>query len=326
MSGWGGHIAPAACAVFAILIRPGATHAETSAADSAAAAALFAEALRLLGEGRVTDACPKLEESQKLDPAAGTGLNLGDCFERMGRTASAYGAFDEAGALARRAGDAPRAQEAARRRGQLEPKLARILVTVPAASRIAGLIVLRNGRPLGAGQWDMAVPVDPGRHRIEAKAPGRRPWKVTVQVDPAPGTLRLTIPELPADETASASPNGRPGQRIAAIVVGSAGIAALATGGGFAIAAAVKKDESLKHCLPGDPNRCYAKGIVLRNESLTYADTSTVLASVGGVAFLTGGLLLLTAGSSRSPERRARVWALPFVSPQAVGGVAGTTW
>jgi hypothetical protein len=251
-------------------------------------------------------------------------LNLGDCFEQIGRTASAYGAFDEAEALARRTGDEPRAQEARRRRRALEPKLARIAVIIPGPSRVEGLTVWRNGRLLGAGQWDAAVPVDPGRHRIDAKAPGRRPWKVTVRVDPVPGTLRLTIPELPADETAS--PAGRPGQRIAGIVIGSAGLGALATGGGFAIAAAIKNEASLKHCLPDDPNQCYAKGVVFRNESIRFADTATVLASVGAVAFTTGAVLILTAASSRSPGQQARIWAMPFVSPQAAGGFAGTTW
>jgi tetratricopeptide (TPR) repeat protein len=318
-----------AIAVFAVLfvIVPAvAARAATSAADQAAAAALFAEARRLLDEGRPAEACPKLEESQKLDPAAGTALNLGDCFEQIGRTASAYGAFDQAAALARRSGDMHRAEEAERRARALEPNLAKITVIVPEASRLPGLSVLRDGRSLGAGQWEVAVPVDAGPHTVEAAAPGRRPWKATVQVSSVPGTVQVTVPELSAAKEPRESPEGRPVQRFAGIAVGSLGLGGLLVGGGLAIAAAAKNEASFKHCLPDDPNKCYAKGVVLRNESIRFADTSTVVTSISAVALAVGTTLFLTAGAPRPPERPARVWVLPHVSPQTAGLSFGAAW
>ena len=50
--------------------------------------------------GDYTAACPLLERSHSLDPSSGTLLNLGDCQEHLGRTASAWRAFTEARALA----------------------------------------------------------------------------------------------------------------------------------------------------------------------------------------------------------------------------------
>ena len=40
----------------------------------------------------------------RLDPGAGTLLNLGDCYEKSGRTASGWAAFREAVAVAHRTG------------------------------------------------------------------------------------------------------------------------------------------------------------------------------------------------------------------------------
>jgi hypothetical protein len=134
-----------------------------------------------------------------------------------------------------------------------------------------------------------------------------------------PGTVQVTVPELSTDKVADPSPQGRTGQRIAGITVGSAGIAGLAVGIGFAIAAAAKNEQSLKHCLPDDPNKCYAKGVVLRNESILFADTSTVVTSISAVAVGVGTALFLTAGSSQPPERSARVWVIPHFSRHTAG-------
>src|SRR5688572_10857098 len=68
----------------------------------AAAEALFREGRRLLGAGQVDAACEKLAQSQKLDPSGGTLMNLADCHERQGKTASAWSGFVEAEVIARK--------------------------------------------------------------------------------------------------------------------------------------------------------------------------------------------------------------------------------
>jgi len=79
-----------------------------SAADKATAETLFDEGRRLLVQNKLPEACSKFAESQRLDPAIGTQLNLGDCYERTGRLASAWAQFREASAAARLAKDAKR--------------------------------------------------------------------------------------------------------------------------------------------------------------------------------------------------------------------------
>src|SRR6266481_6114613 len=73
--------------------------------ESAAAQALFDKARQLMAAGKYTLACPKLEESQRLDPSTGTLLNLGSCYEHEGRIAAAWTKFLEAEASARASGN-----------------------------------------------------------------------------------------------------------------------------------------------------------------------------------------------------------------------------
>src|SRR4051812_17624178 len=96
--------------------------ADASPGDTAASDVLFKEAKSLIKEGRYSEACPKFEESQRLDPTAGTLLNLGECYQHLSppRLASAWGAFRQSQALARQRGDTARQAAATQRADALE--------------------------------------------------------------------------------------------------------------------------------------------------------------------------------------------------------------
>src|ERR1044071_7524440 len=97
-----------------------------SASDKATAEALFGEGRRLMAQANYRDACPKFEASLKLDPGVGAMLNLADCYEKNGQTASAWAEFLEASSAARVAGSRDREELARSRAAALEPKLSRL--------------------------------------------------------------------------------------------------------------------------------------------------------------------------------------------------------
>src|SRR5258706_7527469 len=101
------------------------------AGDPAAAQALFDQAKQLVAAQRYSEACPKLEESQRLDPGMGTLFHLADCDEHIGKTATAWAAFLDVAGQARSAGQQPRERIARERAAALEPTLARLPIRAP---------------------------------------------------------------------------------------------------------------------------------------------------------------------------------------------------
>src|SRR5215813_3345462 len=62
----------------------------------AQAEVLFRQGRDLLAAGKVAEACSAFEESQKLEPAVTTLLNLAGCREKLGQLATAWGMFLQA--------------------------------------------------------------------------------------------------------------------------------------------------------------------------------------------------------------------------------------
>jgi len=112
---------------------------EVSSGSSAAAQALFDEAKRLIQQGDAAAACPKLEESERLEPGIGTKLNLANCYEKVGRTASAWILYLEVESDTKRNGQVERQTMAHNRAAALQPRLSHLTISVSPKSRVAGL-------------------------------------------------------------------------------------------------------------------------------------------------------------------------------------------
>src|SRR5580704_14583725 len=128
----------------AVVCVASSTVARADNANAAAAEVLFAEGRRLVNAGDFANACPKFAESERLDPSVATLLNLGACYEKAGRTASAWATFREAISAAQAAKRDDYLQTAQKRATALEPTLSRIIISEHDTST-AGLEIKRDG-------------------------------------------------------------------------------------------------------------------------------------------------------------------------------------
>ena len=299
-----------ACLMLLCTARPAA--AEVSAGQRATAEALFQQAAELMDQKRFSEACEQFAASQELDPGLGTTLYLADCYEQAGKTASAWALFQEAADGARRAQQADREKIANERAANLKGRLSILEVDVSAARRVPGLELRINDTPVPSASWNVPLPVDPGQTRIEARAPGKKPWLLTVKVAEGPANQRVEMaalenaPEALSGESASvvseklAPRNPGATQRTIGYVVGAVGVVGLAVGGYFGYRAMSLNKESKGSCRADDPNACTSEGASLRQDAQSAATLSTVT-SIGGGALLAGGLTLVFTAPSAAP-------------------------
>jgi hypothetical protein len=165
----------------------------------AQAEVLFRQGRDLLAAGKVAEACSAFEESQKLEPAVTTLLNLAGCREKLGQFATAWGLFLDAARQTRSAGDAASQQlhNLAQARAQkLEPRVSRLTINVPQKSQVDGLEITRGKDRVEPGLWNRALPIDGGTYTIIAHAPGSSPWSTQVTIAAESDTKTIEIPDL----------------------------------------------------------------------------------------------------------------------------------
>src|SRR3954465_11558737 len=115
--------------------RAGDTH------EQQLAQALFDDARRLMEKKRYAEACPKLAESERLDPGGGTLLNLALCHEKEGKLATAQWEYNDALSLAIRDNRKDRQDIARAHLHLLQDRIPRLTVAVVPPADVAGLEV-----------------------------------------------------------------------------------------------------------------------------------------------------------------------------------------
>jgi hypothetical protein len=291
------------------------------ASNKAAAEALFDEARKLMAEQQYAAACPKLEASQALDPGVGTLLNLADCYEKSGKTASAWAQFRETVSAAHKAGSSERERVARARLQQLEPKLSYLTIDTWRGQEIT---VSRDGIVIDAAVLGTAIPVDPGVHVVEASASGKRSWSSRVSVgeladrvsvsvpilpnepvEPSPSVAReLSAPQPSASDSTSHAPKANGSlQRMLAIAVAAVGVAGIATGSVFGIKAASNWSDAKAHCDPYP--YCGEAGRKLSRDAAQSGTISTIAFVVGGAGLVSGAILWFTAPKQAGEARAA---------------------
>lgn len=156
----------------------------TDPREAQIAQALFDEARLLMEKKQFADACPKFAESQRLDPGAGTFLNLAVCHEAEGKLATALGEFHEGHAAAVRDGRRDRQDVAQKHISSIERIVPRVTVVVPgaAAAELEDVEVKLDGFVLRRAAWGVPMPVDAGQHVVTSSAPRHMPWNTTFTI------------------------------------------------------------------------------------------------------------------------------------------------
>lgn len=266
--------------------------------------------------GKYAEACPKFEASQQLDPGLGTMLNLAECYEKTGRTASAWAEYREAIPLARAAGSKARQDLATERAQALEERLSTLTIRAMSGEDAdPHLEVRRDGVALQAAELGSPIPVDPGDHVIEASAPGKQRWTSKVHVGPDAAKVQVEIPklkpeggeaanttstapvvastatsEIPSDASASKGS----AQRTTGLVFAGAGVVGVGLGTFFGLQASSKWSSAKSKCTDY-PFNCGTEGTDLRSSAHSAGTVSTVAFLAGGALLATGVVLYFTA-------------------------------
>jgi tetratricopeptide (TPR) repeat protein len=318
------------------LMPAGTLLAQVNAPQKAAAEALFVEGRELLYNHEYEAACRRFEESQAVDPGVGTLLYLGDCYERLGRVASAWAMYREAFSAARAAGQADRSRVAQEHASKLEPKLSKLSVLVAPENRVAGFELTINGKPVADVLFGVPVPFDPGRYELVARAPGHGDWSTQVEVKANGQQTTAQVPALqslsPAAQAAGqggAAPSGLAARELPAggvdpyesdrgqplgrqakigLVVAGGGVVAVGTGLVFGTVASNKDDKAKAGC----PSGCVSQEAAYLNESArNWATAANVSYVIGALALTTGAILYFTDGSDDAQARPARLTITP---------------
>lgn len=148
----------------------------TSFADEEEGERLFREGRELMLEGRFDEACPKIAESQRIDPHVGTLLNLAACHERQGRFASAWVEYQQALTTARAEGQADREHLAEERIAVVAPRVP--WVTIRASSPPPpGVEITLDGAVVAPAALGKEMPVDAGDHVVRATSHEGAPFE-----------------------------------------------------------------------------------------------------------------------------------------------------
>lgn len=280
------------------------------AQQESAAESLFRQGREEMKRHQPETACPKFEESYRLDPSVGTLLNLGVCEEALGHTATAWTklmVFLDAASE-----DDPRLRIAREHVATLETQLPWVRLLVAPGGEL--VVVQLDGIELRGASLSQAIPVDPGEHTVRVwlssgefgdtrfqiraaekqdvsvELPPRRPPPPPITAQPpAPPIIEPRAPSAPV-MIPSHAPNARihSAERTAAYALGAVGVAGLVTGGVFGLMALNDKSVVREHC----PNHeCTDQ------TGLDALQSGARNETISNVAFVVGALGLVTSGA-----------------------------
>lgn len=291
--------------------------------DHAIAEALFQAGKSLMNDGKIDEACPKLQESQRIEPGGGTLLLLGMCHQQQGKLAAAVAELRSAQSMARRDRRLDREKLATKHLAELEGRVSTVLVRT--ANRDATVKV--DGTLVSAEAASVPLPIDPGTHTIEVSGKGKKTRAVKLTVGAVAENRTIDVPALEdepvakettketpkAERANSEPPAGDPGatQRVIGWSVVGVGAVAVGIGAVFGIKAIGDNADAKDAC---DPSRCTsAEGLAKNDDARASATLANVVVGLGLAVVTTGIVVVLTAAKHQPGQSTARAPGTLFV-------------
>lgn len=294
---------PGLTTLFAILM------VSPARAETGAAAALFDHGRDAMKRGNFEVACAKFDESNRLEPAVGTELNLALCEEELGHELSAWRRLQHVIDTLPRGDD--RLPIARQHRDNIDARLPRvrlIAVALPAAASIS----IGDSHLTTAG-LGVDIPVERGEIKVVVEAPRHRPREYRLSLSHG---VRETLlieagpPVRPAAErwapaAARTAPPSRTGKTAGFVSLGVGG-ALLVAGATTGLAAIRAKHDMADEC--GEQSVCSQRGVEAAERGKALALASTFAFAAGALGLAAGTWLLLgTQTVVPRPPTHARV-------------------
>lgn len=293
-----------------------AVSAQPSPGDKVKADQLFREGREASRRGEHTRACALFAESQRIDPTAGTLLNLADCSEKLEDFFAARTHLLTA--LERLKPTDARVALAKERISALEAKLPKLHLRMPATIPAGGRLEL-DGKEIPPQSQDLVLPA--GGHDLVAISKDARRKAVRVQLEQG-RTTEIPVewpapppPPASAAPTASAGPlaSGPPAppsafvgdsagswRRPVGFALGGVGVASLLGAAALALVVIPSKKSTVdKECGTAagfvDPKACTSRGASAAEDGRTWATVFNVGLGLGVVGLGAGAYLVLSA-------------------------------
>lgn len=236
--------------------------AEPRTSEVETARSLFDEATALERQSAWREASAKLDAALAIKETPGLHFHRAHCAEQLGELVLAARHYARSEALIRAGATAPDVEELlVAARARVLARVPRLTLALP--NDVPGTTLEIDGRPVSD---DSGTPVllDPGRHRIVARAPGRRDFEMEITLaEGQTQTLEVVLSEPRPADPASVPPKqpnaeretpGMGAREIVLISEATLAVAGLATGIGFSIAKASASDRADRAKSAVDPS------------------------------------------------------------------------
>jgi tetratricopeptide (TPR) repeat protein len=286
---------------------------------------LFGEGQRFLANKEYAVACTAFEQSQALDPAIGTQLNIALCYEQWGHIASAYKAYLEAARIANAAND-DRGPRAALRANELKPKVPRLTLVISNPKADPAAAILIDGKEVLKRDL-VDILMEPGTHKIEVRAPGKEPASSTITL--AQGAREELELDIPAPTTTTTIETVEVSAKRGRVIFGwtLTGLGAVALGAAGYVSLVARQDyrNAFAARCNSMTNECNAAGFRGTSDARRRANIASFVAGGGGALVITGIIVLLT-GRKEKKRAESSWYLVPEVSPTSHGFAVGASF